>query len=103
MKIPNKLIIGETQYKIKMKRVINWNKEIGGQINYNYNLLILKKGMSKKILESSFFHEIAHGILKELEFNYPKISNFRDNEKFVQEMGLVLRKTFLDLLEKQEK
>ena len=56
----------------------------------------------KRITEDTFFHEIAHGILKELEFNYPKMSSFRNNESFVQEMGLTLRKTFIDLLNNRE-
>ncbi len=43
------------------------------------------------------------GVLKEMEFNYPKMSKFRSDDTFVQELGLVLRNTFIDLLKKQDK
>lgn len=54
-------------------------------------------------MEDTFFHEMAHGILKEMEFNYPQITKFRSDENFTQELGLCLRKLFLHLLEEQEK
>lgn len=57
----------------------------------------------KRINEDIFFHEISHGVIKELEYNHPRIAVFRTNEAFVQEMGLILRKTFLELLESQVK
>jgi hypothetical protein len=37
-----------------------------------------------------------------MEFNYPQITKFRNDEQFTQELGLNLRKLFLDLLEKQK-
>ena len=103
MNIPDEIIIGENTYKIKMKRTIDWsNSNITGQIDYHRNILTIMKTKVTRAKEDVFFHEFAHGILKELEFNHPKISKFRDNEKFVQEFGLNLRKSFLDLLKKQE-
>lgn len=103
MKIPEKVKIGKYDYNIKKVRIIDW-KNIGvvGQINYSNKLIKLK--MCKKdhrMNEDVFFHEVAHGILKELEFNHPKMSKFRNDEDFVQELGLILRKTFIDLLKKQ--
>lgn len=101
MKIPNKIKIGERDYKIKEKRLIDWDKKVSGQIQYGSNTLILKKNANERAKQDAFFHEIAHAILKEMSFNYPKITKFQDDESFVQEMGLVLRKTFLDLLKAQ--
>lgn len=102
MIIPNKLIIGRNIYKIKIKRILDWtNKDICGHINYHKAILKIKKTNNNRSKEDTLFHEIAHGLLKELEFNHPQISKFRDNEIFVQELGLNLRKTFLDLLKKQ--
>lgn len=98
MKIPNKVMIGEYYYSVKQVQLIDWDRSIGGQINYNTKTIKLKPGVDKKITESTFFHEIAHGLLKELEYNHPKITAFRSNETFVEEMGLQLRKTFVDLL-----
>ena len=103
MKIPTKIKIGEYEYNIKKCWKVDWlNRNIIGQINYGRKELKLEIFEDKRINEDNFFHEIAHGILKELEFNHPQISKFRNDESFVQEMGLNLRKTFLDLLKKQE-
>jgi hypothetical protein len=102
MKIPKKIKIGGTEYRVKEKRLINWNSNISGQIRYGSNTLILKKSASERAEQDSFFHEIAHGILREMAYNYPKITKFQNDEDFVQELGLVLRKTFLDLLSKNK-
>lgn len=99
--IPREILIGDTMYKVKLKSYY-FNSNIGGNINYNDSVMGLKKSLKGKFKEDTFFHEVAHGVLKELEFNHPKITNFRNNENFVQEMGLVLRKTFKDLLKKQD-
>ena len=101
MKIPEKILIRDTTYKIKLKNYY-FNDALGGNINYNNSVMGIKKSLKGKFKEDTFFHEVAHGVLKELEFNHPKIHSFRNNEDFVQEMGLVLRKTFIDLLEKQD-
>ncbi len=102
MIIPKNIVIGGRKYNIKQKRIIDWrNKSVVGQISYYSKNMKIQKMDDGKYKEDIFFHEIAHGVLKELEFNFPKISKFRNNEEFVQELGLTLRKTFLDLLEKQ--
>lgn len=101
MKIPDKIRIGDTNFNIKYKRLIDWNKNVSGQIRLNDEELIIKKGSSGKRLEDTFFHEIAHGLFREMEFNYPQMAKFRNDESFIQEFGLLLRKTFLDLLIKQ--
>ena len=104
MIIPKKIKIGETNYNIKFKRVVDWtNKKVTGEINYGEGIMKIKNHkQGDKFKEDIFFHEMAHGVLKELEFNHPKISKFRCDELFVQEMGLTLRKTFLDLLKSQK-
>lgn len=104
MKIPKKLLIGDRLYRIKNKLMfVNlFDSDISGNINYNTNIMKIKKVKDNKTEEDIFFHEVTHGILKELEFNHPKIVKFRNDEEFVQEMGLILRKIFLDLMEKQK-
>jgi hypothetical protein len=100
MKIPSKISIGEITYRIKIRRFVNFfNSDIHGSINYGDAIIKLKQQSSDRTTEDIFFHELAHGILKEIEYNYPQIVKFRNDEKFVQEMGLTLRKSFLDLLE----
>ncbi len=101
MEIPKKIKIGEKEYKVYEKRYY-FNDSLGGQINYNLNTLGIRKNLDDRDKQVTFFHEVSHGILKELEFNHPKITTFRNNEDFVQEMGLILRKMFLDLLKKQK-
>jgi len=103
MIIPNKIRIGEHNYTISKCWKVDWkNNNVVGQINYNDKKIRLKDcNTDERINEDNFFHEIAHGMLKELEFNHPKISVFRNDEGFVQEIGLLMRKTFLDLMNKQ--
>ena len=104
MKIPKKLTIGESCYNIKQVRRIDWSSTVVGQINYHTKKIKIRMNKKDdKLNEETFFHEIAHGILKELEFNTPKITRFRQDESFIHEMGLMLRNTFLELLDKQEK
>ena len=100
IKIPKKILIGNTEYTIKHKHFL-FDKNLGGNINYSSQRLNIKKSNNQKVKETTFFHEIAHGLIKELEYNHPKLSLFRNNEELVHEMGLVLRKTFIDLMEKQ--
>ena len=102
MNIPKTIKIGSNEFKIKNKFNIDWNGNIAGQINFSKNRILLKKGSNHRCKEDTFFHEVAHGIFKEISYNYPQIIKFSDNESFIQEFGLLLRKTFLDLLDKQE-
>lgn len=104
MKIPEKIKIGEHDYDIKKVPIVDWkNSNIIGQINYGKKEIKLKMFKTdERVDQDTFFHEIAHGILKELEFNHPQITKFRNEELFAQEMGLLLRKSFLDLMKKQD-
>ena len=101
MIIPKKIKIGDMEYNVREKMFLFKDKSIAGNISYGNLDMSIRSGMIDKSKEDVFFHEITHGILKELEFNHPKITHFRNNEDFVQEMGLLLRKTFLDLMKKQ--
>jgi len=102
VKIPKKVRIGNHYYNIKKVRVVDWkNKDVAGDINYGIKRVRLKKFKDERMNQEIFFHEVAHGILKELEFNYPQIIKFRNDEIFVQELGLTLRKTVIDLLNNQ--
>lgn len=104
MIIPKKIKIGNHYYDVKKVKIVDWtNRDVIGNINYGKKRMKFKSfEKDERTDEDIFFHEISHGLLKELEFNHPKISVFRNDEVFVQEMGLTLRKTFLDLLESQE-
>lgn len=105
MIIPKKIRIGKYYYQVKRCKIVDWsNSNVVGNIHYGDKKIRLKKfDIDKRINEINFFHEVAHGIIKELEFNYPKISIFRNNEKFIQEFGLVMRNFFLDLIKRQKK
>ena len=103
MDIPKQITIGEKTYRVKIKQFVDlFNKNINGNINYSGGMLKIKKSSDIRVMEEVFFHELAHGIMKEMEFNYPKITKFRNDEVFTQELGLILRKMFLELLEKQK-
>lgn len=98
-KLPKTIKIGESNYKIKIVKIIDLSNNVVGQINHFTKTIKIKLGKDERLNEETFFHELTHGMLKELEFNYPKVSNLRCNEKFVQEMGLTLRTMFLSLKE----
>ena len=93
MLIPKKVRIGDRNFRVKVERIIDWsNNGVAGQINFSNGVLKIKKNLTEKEEESTFFHEIAHGILKEMEFNYPFLTKYRNDEVFVQEFGLLMRK-----------
>ena len=95
-------MIGDSKYKVREKNY--WFSRLGnisGNINYANQVINMSNIQTERCKEDTFFHEIAHGILKELEFNYPAITKYRNDELFTQELGLMLRKTFLDLIQKQ--
>lgn len=104
MIIPDKIKIGRNYYTIKKVKHMVWgDTSIVGKINYGDKLMKLKMYKRDNISnQDTFFHEVAHGLLKELEFNYPQMVKFRNDESFTQELGLTLRITFLDLLGRQE-
>ena len=102
MIIPKTIKIGETNYKVKESLFLFKDSALSGNIDYHICTMRIRKNMTKRGKEDTFFHEVAHGICKELEFNHPKIAKFRCDELFIQELGLLMRKTFLDLLEKQK-
>lgn len=97
MKIPNKIKIGSSLYDIKKKHFFTSNPQQLGKIDYYDRKMYIKILPDKRRTEQIFFHEIAHGLLKELEFNYPQLSCFKNNERFTQELGLMLRNLFVEL------
>jgi hypothetical protein len=104
MLIPENIKIGEHYYCIKKCKLIDWtNRNVTGKINYSDKKMKIRiSEKDNRITEETFFHEIAHGILKELEYNHPGITKFRNDEMFVQELGLNLRRTLVDLLNNQD-
>lgn len=103
MKIPKNVKIGKLLYKIEICKRINKQNSLMGRVDYQDKKIKILKMSDNRQIEMVLFHEIAHGIIGELEFNYPKISIFKDDEIFIGEFTLLLRKTFLDLLDKQDK
>ena len=99
MKIPRTILIGNSDYKIIRKDWV-FNKVLGGEINYDAKTIKIRKG-DKGIMEDTFFHEMAHGVMKEMEYNYPQVTKYRNDDDFIQELGLTLRKTFKSLLDNQ--
>ena len=103
MNIPNKITIGMKEYSIKIKYFVDlFHSNVYGNINYMDGVMKIKKVDDERAMEDTFFHEIAHGLMKEMEFNYPQMVKFRNDEKFIQELGLHLRNTFMELLRKQK-
>lgn len=102
MIIPKKIRIGDLEYNIKERMFLFKNKTLAGTIIYGNLDMNIRRDMIPRAKEDTFFHEVAHGILKELEFNHPAMTKFRNDEIFVQELGLLLRKTYLDLEKKQQ-
>ena len=100
MKLPETVRIGQKVYTVGEKRYV-FDKNLGGSINYNVDTISIRKGMPEREVEATFFHEIAHGVLHELEFTHPQITSFRSNETFVQEMGLMMRQIFQQLVHEQ--
>lgn len=101
MKYPQDINIGDKRYKIKivryLERFLFLRNNIAANINYKTGVIKTVIFNDSKEDEANFFHEIAHGMLREMEFNHPKIITFRKNEKFIEEFALVLRKTIIDL------
>ncbi len=101
MIIPNKITIGKSIYNV-FNRYLFFRSH-AGIINYFEKEIVLKRKYNKgRTGESTFFHEVSHGIVNELQYNYPKIIPLKDDEDFVQELGLLLRRVFMDLLAQQE-
>lgn len=104
MKYPKTINIGNKVYKIKVLKFLErfWflKHNMAANINYKDNLIKTVEFDDPKENEANLFHEITHGILREMEFNHPGIITYRNNEVFVEELGLALRKTFIDLHEK---
>lgn len=104
MKYPKELYIGDHLYKFKVVRLIEKlifkKNNIAANINYKDSIIKTLEFENEKENQANLFHELAHGILREMEFNHPKIIKFRNDEKFIEEFGLVLRKTFIDLQKK---
>ena len=101
MNLPKKLMIGQNEYKISKSHFV-FNRNLAGLINYHTKEILIRKTDNDRDLSENLFHEIAHGLFKELEYNHPKITSFRNNEEFIQETGLLLRKIYLQLLKEKE-
>jgi len=104
MKIPKEITIGKIKFKIK--RIFNW---LGFRRYGRFNPL--KKDISiKRMLKKHpdwekkvFFHELSHGIIDDMETNWPSISKFRSDEDFIMELGMHMKKIYEDLFEANQK
>ena len=86
MIIPKELKIGKTQYKIAHPQEIHKRSPCRGFVSYLTGVIALAKGngifkYTKKEKEETFWHEVTHAILHDME--HPLYTN----EKFVTEFS----------------
>lgn len=105
-----KINVGYTKYKLEVKtRLKNFrtkkyhigkNKEMIGRINHKTKTISVKKGLGKIKKKEVLYHEIAHGILFDMEARATTkkskklMEKLNDNEAFVSCLALILNKTF---------
>ena len=106
-RIPEEVRIGNSHYKVIQHKIVTSNFGFDallnlikgqvrlGQINFNNKEIKIKKdGYNKR---KTFLHEVAHGIMYEMEKRYPKASAWNNDEAFMGRLGIVLDKTLTDL------
>ena len=69
MKIPKQITLGKKTYEIKKNSMFFFDKAVAGQIDYTNNRITLKTTLDTREEEGTFFHELAHRILKEMELS----------------------------------
>lgn len=89
--IPKKFnLLGHT-YKVKFVKKVD-SRDSPGDIDPNTKIIRLKKSSkshSKDLVEETFFHEMIHGILDELEYG-----NLSNDEQLVERVGRALHQVF---------
>lgn len=89
--VMKKIKICGVPYKIKEVDVIDEADEgiIQGKIIYSQGLILIKKGLPKKLKKSVIFHEVLHGILVQLGYNEQSA-----DETFVQSVSNAMYQIF---------
>lgn len=97
MKVPKEVQIGKTNYRVHNKTGFG-SSPVVGQIDYALRTILLAShgGVTKKKrtpaqLQNTFWHEVTHGILKDME------SPLEANEKFVGALSLRIAKVVRQL------
>jgi hypothetical protein len=96
IKIPDRINIMGHTYEISYDKTLGSEKDCAGEIRYRTQKIVLQPDVEGdprhcENIEYSFFHELVHGILFNL--NYPEL---RDDEAFVARFGRVLYQTLRD-------
>ena len=86
MIIPKTIKVGSTQYKVLFPKEIHKPEPCRGFVSYLTNVIALAKGngifnYTKKQKEETFWHEVTHAILYDMDNDLYK------NEKFVTEFS----------------
>lgn len=97
MKIPKTIQIHNRILRVRRPHMLFRNR--AGSFDILTGIIYVRRQLKDyPDLESiSFFHELSHGILLNLCSNNPSASNLVNDELFVNELGLNIRKVFLDL------
>ena len=113
MKIPSSIKIGNKEYAIKEVKIVNFFNTLNplrlfkdggtiiGQICKDNKDIRLQKDLKPKKKKMVFFHELAHGIMWEMEKSHPQVSAWRDDEVFTDKFGRMLSRTFDNLMKSQ--
>ena len=98
MELPKTITIGEKEYEVKFSNFFFQPRGVAGQINYVSETIKIKPSNDERMTETTFFHELAHGIFYELESNHPTVTKFRSDENFINELALHLLLVYKQLL-----
>jgi hypothetical protein len=90
IKIPNKIRIFARTYDVQFINNLSYDKNCSGEIAYREQVIRLQPSSESaprhhEDIEISFFHELLHGVLYEL--NYPDL---RDDEGFIDRISQVI-------------
>ena len=97
MKIPKTIEINNRILRVRRPKMLFRNQ--AGTFNLLSGVISIRRQLKDfPFIESiSFFHELSHAILLNLSSNHPIASNLVNDEPFCNELGLNIRKIFLDL------
>ena len=110
MIIPKTIKIGSTKYKVSLVKVVDYMEMIKMRFRKEKGIIFgridgqeirIKKDLNNKHQKETFFHEMAHGIMWEMERSHPKVWAWRKDEAFICKLGSVLSRTFSNLMKSQ--
>ena len=81
MKIPNRIQIAGTKFKVRYNDALLVKENLSGRINHTESTITLARntryGYAVNLIEQTFIHELVHGILTTMS------SGLTENEQFV--------------------